>query len=283
METIQIAEQPVPALTYKSDELDRIISILRHCTEPEEIILFGSLAGATPFSQITAYDLFVVTGNRPSKDWLQISSFLKLEFPTRSRAIPFVNFYICPPPEISGNNMGALYRFVRSEGKAVYSRRTFKNRDCDYEKIYFAANDLYEHYFNQAEGLLESASNGIGVFDLRQGAFCLAYAVELMLRALHAAFHISDTDLHLLSQLFLRLRTLSTELYILLDPERAGVSRMLGRLEGYRSVTLYSPNSPMDRDEIEEYYTRTHKMQEIIEKLCTARLELYKSRITPTA
>ena len=47
METTQFAGQPVPSITYKQDELSQIVSVLCHCTEPEEIILFGSLAEGT--------------------------------------------------------------------------------------------------------------------------------------------------------------------------------------------------------------------------------------------
>ena len=89
METTQSAEQSIPAITYKQDELSQIVSVLCHCTEPEEIILFGSLAGATPFSEIAAYDLFVLTANRFPEDWNDIRSYLKFKLPSRTRTVGY--------------------------------------------------------------------------------------------------------------------------------------------------------------------------------------------------
>lgn len=79
--------------------------MLCHCTEPEEIILFGSLAEAVPFSEIAAYDLFVLTANRFPEDWDSIRSYLKFELPSRTRTISFIKLYICTPADICGDLM----------------------------------------------------------------------------------------------------------------------------------------------------------------------------------
>lgn len=46
-------------------------------------------------------------------------------------------------------------------------------------------------------------------------------------------------DLHTLTTLLLRMRTISPELYLLLDPEQTSNSRMLSRLDVYRRDALF--------------------------------------------
>ncbi len=282
METTQFAGQPVPSITYKQDELSQIVSVLCHCTEPEEIILFGSLAEATPFSEITAYDLFVLTANRSPDDWNDIRSYLKFKLPSRIRTISFINLYICSPADVSGDLM-LFYRFIQANGKAVYSRKTFKPKSCDYERLYFDALDRYELFFSQADGLFEAAKQSVVILDWRRAAFQTACGVEMLLHALYAAYHAADCSLHTLTTLFLRMQTISPDLFILLDPERGCSSRMLSRLDILRDKAMYKLGCVADKTEIEEYLDRAQKMKGLIEKLCTARLELYKSRIVPTA
>ena len=269
---------PIPPQPYNPDELARIVSVIRQTTEPEQIILFGSLAGATPFSDITAYDLFVLTNNRPAGDWNRLLEYFRFKVPTRSRAITFINFYLCSSSEADGK-MGAFYRFVRSEGEVVYSRKKVKREPCNYEQLYFAALDRYELYFNQAEEFLEAAEQSAGVCEWRQTAFQTAYAAELLLHSLYAAYHAAYLDLHVLTTLLQRTRTLSAELFILLDPERSCGSRMLSRLDSFRAAAPYRLHCKPKQEEIEEYLDRTQKMKGVIEKVCTTRLELYKSRI----
>lgn len=278
---VQPVQCPVPAITYNPDELARLVSVIRHTTDPEQIILFGSLGGATPFSQITAYDLFILTDNCPREDWETLHSNFNFKVPTRSRAISFINFYLCSSPEADGA-MSPFYRFVRSEGEVVYSRKSVKRTTCDYERMYFAALDRYDLYFGQAEGFLEAAGHSLTSCQWRQTAFHTAYAAELLLHALYAAYHAADIDLHQLTTLLLRVRTLSPELFLLLDPERACSSRMLFRLDMYRKSAPYRLNLETDRSEIKDYFDRAVKMKGVIEKICKERLELYKSRIPVT-
>ena len=281
MEITQSAGQPIPPITYNPDELSQIVSVLCHCTEPEEIILFGSLAEATPFSEITAYDLFVLTANRSPDDWNDIRSYRKFKLRSRIRTISFINLYICSPADVSGDLM-LFYRFIQANGKAVYSRKTFKPKPCDYERLYFDALDRYELFFSQADGLFEAAEQSALILDWRRTAFQTACGVEMLLHALYAAYHAADCNLHKLTTLFLRMQTLSPDLFILLDPERGCSSRMLSRLDGFREKAMYKLGCAAEKAEINEYLDRSEKMKGLIEKICTARLALYKSRITPT-
>ena len=50
----QSAEQAVGA-SYDPGELGRIVRTIRQAVDPERVVLFGSLAGAMPFSEMAAY------------------------------------------------------------------------------------------------------------------------------------------------------------------------------------------------------------------------------------
>lgn len=259
----------------QSDELARIVSVIREAVAPEQILQFGSQAGATPFGDIPSYDLLVLTA---ANDWSRLYELFKLKIPPRSRRVPQINFYLLTSADISGR-MSAFYRFVRSEGRVLYGRGKLKEKACDYERLYVAAYDRYGLYMGQAEGFLEAAQRSAGSVRWREAGFHTAYGAEQMLHALYAAYHGADPGLRSLPELFARLRTLSAELWVLLDPERSGASRMLGRLEGFRRVAPYDPGCRADGKEIGEYLGRVREMGEIVKKLCGARLGLYKGRI----
>lgn len=175
--------------------------------------------------------------------------------------------------------MSAFYRFVRSEGRVLYGRGKLKEKACDYERLYVAAYDRYGLYMGQAEGFLEAAQRSAGKGCWRQAAFHVAYGAELLLDALYGAYHGADPEIRTLPELFARLCALSVELWVLLDPERSGVSRILSRLEGFRRMALYDPGCRADGKEIGEYLGRVWEMGEIIRKRCAVRLGMYKGKI----
>ena len=100
----------------------------------------------------------------------------------------------------------------------------------------------------------------------------------MLLHALYGVCYAADTDLHTLTTLLLRMRTISPELYLLLDPEQTSNSRMLSRLDVYRRDALFLFRCGPCRAEIGGYVERTQKMKELIEWLCKARLALYNER-----
>lgn len=280
METTKPVEHPQPPITYNPDELERIISVIRYCTEPEEIILFGKLAGGTQFSEVAAYDLLVITESRPAKDWERIRRYLNLEIPPRSRTIEYINFYLCPKREIYGNAayMAPFYFFAQSEGKAVFSRRRFYPKPCDYEKLLFAAQDRYFLFFNNAGFFLHADTGGNCFVDLELPAYFTACAVVFLLQALYVAYHGTVCELQSLSEMYLRTRTISTELCIMLNPEQPHIHRMFTQLDRYRKLALYG-KCPLDREEINSYYEIAIKLEPLIEKLCDDRIAFYENRM----
>lgn len=280
METTKPVGHPQPPITYNPEELERIISVIRHCTDPEEIILFGNLAGGTQFSEVAAYDLFVVTESRPAKDWERIRRYLNLEIPPRSRTIEYINFYLCRKHEIYGSaaHMAPFYFFAQSEGQAVFCRRKFHPKLCDYEKLLFAAQDRYYLFFENAGYFLHTDTGGDCFVDLEIPAFFTACAVEFLLQALYVAYHGTVCELHSLSELYLRTRTISTELCIMLNPEQPHIRRMFTQLDKYRKLALYG-KCHFDKEELDGYFDIAIKLETLIEKLSTDRLALYESRM----
>ena len=273
----QAVGQPAVAASYDSGELGRIVRAIRQAVDPERVVLFGSLAGAMPFSEMAAYDLLVVTPMHPTMEWLDLHGYLKFKYPTRSRAISFINLHLYSAAEAVGK-MKWFYRMALSEGKVLYSRETVVRNPCNYEKFYFAALDPYELFSGQAGGFLAAAGRSLAAGDFRQTAFLTACAAEMLLHALYGVYYAADTDLHTLTTLLLRMRTISPELYLLLDPEQTSNSRMLSRLDVYRRDALFLFRCGPCRAEIGGYVERTQKMKELIERLCKARLALYNER-----
>ena len=102
MQTTPNAGPNVPALNCNPDELRQILAVLCRCTSTDEIVYFGSLAGAPPFSEVAAYDLAILTEHRTPDEWETVGRQLRLQLPARNRAIPFVNFYLLPTREEIG-------------------------------------------------------------------------------------------------------------------------------------------------------------------------------------
>ena len=163
----QAVGQPAVAASYDSGELGRIVRAIRQAVDPERVVLFGSLAGAMPFSEMAAYDLLVVTPMHPTMEWLDLHGYLKFKYPTRSRAISFINLHLYSAAEAVGK-MKWFYRMALSEGKVLYSRETVVRNPCNYEKFYFAALDRYELFSGQAGGFLAAAGRSLAAGDFRQ-------------------------------------------------------------------------------------------------------------------
>ena len=275
MHTIPTAGRDVPVPNCNPDELRQILAVLCRCTSPDEIVYFGSLAGAPPFSEVAAYDLAILTEHRTPDEWETVGRQLRLQLPARNRAIPFVNFYLLSTREA---RKSLFYRFVRSEGRVVFAADPLPPLPCDPDKVLRTATRLGRHYLTRARGMFDAAAQALAATDLRQAAFCNACTMELLLDALYAVYHLELCPLHRLPDLFLRLQTISAELHLLLDPERAGVSRMLARMEGFRRLALHDPDCPVLRDEVTHYFDRTRTIRTRIELLCAERMALYEER-----
>ena len=100
--TEQAVGQPAVAASYDSGELGRIVRAIRQAVDPERSFCSAPLAGAMPFSEMAAYDLLVVTPMHPTMEWLDLHGYLKFKYPTRSRAISFINLHLYPAAEAAG-------------------------------------------------------------------------------------------------------------------------------------------------------------------------------------
>lgn len=90
VQTVQEEPQSIltqPAL-YNPAEAARMAEVLRESFDPEYILLFGSLCGGTPHSDVTAYDLLVVTREEPHYGWPSAKRYLKYELPLSAARFP---------------------------------------------------------------------------------------------------------------------------------------------------------------------------------------------------
>ena len=78
---------------YDATDAARIAEVLREGFDPEYVLLFGSLAGGTPHSDVAAYDLLVVTREEPYFGWPQVTRYLKYKLPPRHRDVPYANIF----------------------------------------------------------------------------------------------------------------------------------------------------------------------------------------------
>ena len=109
-------------LPYDRAEAERIARILAEgpCA-PEYILLFGKLAGGTPHSEATAYDLLMVVGDTPDYDWREAKRLLNIKLPAKQRKIPLVNLYIATLNELNTQRTAFLY-LALLEGEPLYCK-----------------------------------------------------------------------------------------------------------------------------------------------------------------
>ena len=265
------------SLLYDPAELERIVTLIRETVDPERIFLFGALAGATPHSDVAAYDLLIVVRDDSPAEWTQFRRHFNLKL-IRRRIAPLLNFYLCPEQETQ-QEARHFYRFVQSEGTVLYSRRPFKLKTCDYRSLYWAARERFDAFFPLTGRFLKTAQESLAANDVRGGAFCAGQAAELLLRTLFGVYHGCDTGLHNVSVLWLRTRTLSARLAVSLENDNSGGCRVAAQWENFRREALYAPVFDAGFKEVDEYLRRLQELERIVERVCRERMTLYESRI----
>ena len=95
MNPAAVSQQTVESTLYDTREAQHIVDILRSSVyRPEAVILFGSLAGGTPHSDIAAYDLLIITDEIHLTGEQAARRYLKLKMPPKHRGIGYINPYI---------------------------------------------------------------------------------------------------------------------------------------------------------------------------------------------
>ena len=72
------------------------------------------------------------------------------------------------------------------------------------------------------------------------------------------------------------MRTLSSELMLMLDDNHIDYNFTLPCLKGFMQKAAYNPRFDVSPKELEIHMERVEKMGNIVQRLCALRLELYK-------
>lgn len=72
----------------------RIAAVLAELLDPAYVLLFGRMAGRTPHSDTLAYDLLLITDEKPFYDWYDARRYLKMKMSWVGHGAPYVNLYI---------------------------------------------------------------------------------------------------------------------------------------------------------------------------------------------
>ena len=293
MESVQFQAEPKPSafgqgdseqeppLLYSPEKAARIAAALREGFDPECILLFGSLAGGTPHSDVAAYDLLVVMREEPYFGWPQVTRYLKYKLPPRHRDVPYANIYIYTPGFMQAHP-SPFFWFARSEGALLWcsDRYNFRrpHKRCDFRQAYCEANLCFDTFFPLGVRFLAATNRALTGGDLRQAAFFAAQAAVLFYHTLFFMYHGFDTDTHDPVLMHQRLRTLSGELMLLFDSDSVHYNDTMPCLKRFLIKARYDPHFEINPHELEEHIDRVEKMKAIVEKVCQRRLELYKSR-----
>lgn len=272
-------------LPYDRAEAERIARILAEgpCA-PEYILLFGKLAGGTPHSEATAYDLLMVVGDTPDYDWREAKRLLNIKLPAKQRKIPLVNLYIATLNELNTQRTAFLY-LALLEGEPLYCKehRTVQRpkRRADFGRVCGAIGMQTDLLVALGDRLLEQAAQNLEhplPERIRLAAHQTAQAAVQYYEALHRAYHNCESGTADLALMHERMRTLSPELMLLFDSTPIEPSKTLARLRTHLKYALSDPKYDISVAEAAKQLKETARMGKIVAASCWQRLELYKQK-----
>lgn len=278
-ETIQ-PEHPTKPL-YNPDEVAQIV---KHLTDgyfdPEYILLFGKLAGGTPHSDATTYDLLVVVRETPEYDWIRAKRILRYKVPIKRREVTYNNLYIMTLRDVETHTTPFLY-FAHAEGELLYCSDHYHFRrpkhPINFAKAYADAKLHYDTFRILGNELIEQAKDAfVESRNMRLAAVFSAQAAVYFYHTLYYAYHGQEFDCHDPVIMHERMRTLSTRLMLALDDTHIENIFTLPCLKKFLVKARYDLDFDISPQELQTHMERVEKMGEIIESCAGRRLELYK-------
>lgn len=270
-----------PSACDSAEVAEIVWHLSRGVFDPEYILLFGKLAGGTPFSDPPSYDLLMVVRESPSYNWLQAKRYLRYHMPVRHRTIPFINLYILPLSYVESHNTPFLF-FSHNEGRLIYSkdRHYFRPRkSCNFAEAFSDAQCHFDTFFDLGSLYLEKAQCAYTEgYNLRPAALFTAQAAVYFYYTLHFVYHGYEFDDHDPVVMHERMRTLSSELMLVLDDNHIRNRFTPTRLKGFLQQAAYSLRFDVEPEELEMHMERVEKMGRILQRICDARIALYRTR-----
>ena len=271
-------QQPI---TYDSAELDHIVSILTSGPfDIDYIILFGKLAGGTPFSGIAAYDLLVVTDETPAYDWRKVKRYLRYHIPIRQRDVSYHNIYIMSRRQSVISQSPVPY-VAHTEGKVIYSRieePLLPKRSCDFPQLHTRVRQYFQTVLPIGKDYIAHAEKAYTEDRHNRTASLLAsQAAALFYRTLHYVYYAEEIDTDDLIVMHDKLRTLDGELMLLFDGTHIGPNTLLPTMQGMRKRLPFDPASNLVAPVLEACMGSVRRLGEIVEAKCRERIKLYRS------
>ncbi len=270
---------------YNPAETDRIVRALKEgAFYPEYILLFGSLAGGTPHSEATAYDLLLVVRHPNDYTGAHARRYLNGKFPQRHREIPYVNIYVATLDELETRRVPFLH-FALTEGILLYQREGFcferPRRSHNFRAAYCDAKLYCDMFHRLGKRFLELARKEMVYREdhrIRLAAHALAQAAVLFYKVLYYAYHNRETESNDPVLLHERVRTLSTELMLLCDDTHVDHITTIPRLKSFGERACSDPKFTVNPFVLEQDFERVTKIEEIVARKCRERLQLYEDR-----
>lgn len=152
-------QQTVEPTLYDTREAQHIVDILRSSVyRPEAVILFGSLAGGTPHSDIAAYDLLIITDEIHLTGEQAARRYLKLKMPPKHRGIGYINPYIYTKKFIASHTHSPVFYLAKTEGTVLYCHKRYRiptQTCCDFGAARNDALYYFSHIYGLGNQLLE--------------------------------------------------------------------------------------------------------------------------------
>lgn len=275
-----IATTTQPELPYAPNEAAQIANILIPLFNPEYILLFGRLAGGTPHSDATAYDLLVVVREKSEYDWMQAKRILRYKLPYRQRRIIYINPYILPLSLVEASRAPFLY-FARAEGVLLYCSDSYRfrrpKRRIDFAAAHAEAKFHFDTFRVLANELVEQAHQ---LFfegrNRRLAAILAAQALVYYYHTFYYVYHGMEFETSDPVVMHDRMRTLSAELMLVFDDNHVANLFTLPNLKRFLMKNPCDTCFETAPKEMEVHLQRVGKAAEMIERSCTMRLERYK-------
>ena len=275
------ATQPAKPL-YDPDEMAQIVRVLTDDDffNPEYILLFGKLAGGTPHSDATTYDLLMVVRETPDYNWIQAKRTLRYKVPIKRREITYINLYIMTVNYVESNKTPFLY-FAHSEGELLYCSDHYHfrrpKRPFDFAKAYADAKLHYDTFRTLGNDFIEQAHHEFCENrNWRLAALFSAQVAVYFYHTLYYVYHGLEFDCHDPVIMHERMRTLSTKLMLALDDTHIENIFTLPCLKKFLEKARYDLDFDIVPQELQMHMERVEKMGGIIESYAGRRLELYK-------
>lgn len=225
------------------------------------------------------YDLLMVVRETPEYDWIQAKRILRYKVPYSRREITYINLYIMPLSYVESNKTPFLY-FAHSEGELLYCSDHCHFRrpkhPINFAAAYADAKFHFDTFRMLGNELIEQAQDAFSESrNMRLAALFMAQAAVYFYHTLYYVYHGLEFDIHDPVVMHERMRTLSTQLMLVLTitiskylhaaaPEEFSGKGTLRHW--FRCCAAGIGNAPATR----------RKMGHIIENYCGLRLELYK-------